>query len=405
MTGRRRLLGEYIWSASGSSLSAILQFLLYVLLARNVEPHEFGIAMSMLGMCLALQAFFEFGLGRLVLRERARDHDSELAIHAVGVAMIAFTIFAVAIACAIFISATLWDPTVLWLLPLCLAVPAEAWATLRYGVALADQRASVMAVDLIARRTLALALFYAGMHTDINSLGVFSLALTGTGLLAIAFVNIRVPIRRPTTVAPKLKPVLRQSLPFWINSASVQSRNVDVLVVGLVGNAATAGYFSAARRIVGPLTTLTNALNAVLLPATAKVGNNGTERISRGIWIVSLSSILPYTGLVAAAPTVVPLALGDAYIGTIPAFQWIVAGLPLAVHASLFTAYLQGQGLAKQVAQISLICTTAYFLLLVTLVPIRGAVGAAAAFICCSFLQVCLQALVTRQLRNASHSH
>lgn len=399
MRSERNLVGQFGWTTSGNLASALLQFLLYVLLARNLAPERFGIAMSSLGLCLALQAFFELGLGRLIIRERARDPRSLVLARALSLMSYASVAFGASVATILGAASLVWSMDALLLLPLSVAVACEGWATARFGVAIADRRAAVAATDLVQRRVTALVLFLALGTLSMDPLLCFALALAAAGVVSTQTVRMRVPLGTLPRCTLTRAAVIRMAFPYYVNSASVQVRNVDVMAVGLISGAASAGFYSAARRMINPLMLLSNSLASILLPASARAADQESLRLFRGIGLVSLASVLPYGALAWAAPWVVPLALGDAYADAVPLLQVMALGLPVAVHASLVTSFLQGRGDGRAVARISVCCTAVYFVLLYALISVNGVIGAPLAFVLSSVLQVVLQSLYISRSR------
>jgi O-antigen/teichoic acid export membrane protein len=198
------------------------------------------------------------------------------------------------------------------------------------------------------------------------------------------------PLMRDTARV-RAKLVLAEALPYFVNSVSVQMRNLDVYLVTAVGSAVTAGLYASARRLMSPLLLLPTAMATVLMPAIARSSATAHARVLKSITLTSFVALPVYIGIALLLPWALPLTLGEPYRDATPAAQALVLALPFAVAGSLLTSYLQGQGQARVTARIAVIAT-AYNLGGIWFgVTLGGLVGAAIATATTSAVQVVLQ--------------
>jgi O-antigen/teichoic acid export membrane protein len=171
--------------------------------------------------------------------------------------------------------------------------------------------------------------------------------------------------------------VLHDSTPFAVNDIAIQSRSLDVAVVGLVTSSGMSGLYAGATKLVAPFELASSTLASVVLPRAARAGTSTVRQA--GLLFAGGAALLAVLAVPAAwlvSPLIVRL-LGESYEGAGPVLTILLAGLPFLALASPLSALLQGSGNERFVA------VTGFAFSLVTLAAIGvgarldGAVGAA----------------------------
>lgn len=380
MKGRKRggFVGQFAWIAGGRLFAALLQAGTLALAARLMEPAEFGVIGAVLGVATVLQTGVDLGVPTLILRERAKDPRSPIvgsALRLNNLTTVWLTLLGAALVAA---GASLYSETYWALLPLAVWAAAERNADTRVGVAIADGRASISVINVVARRILALTTFVVLVLVGGDPVLALSSALAFAAVASSVWANVYVRRRVEPSSYP-FRSVLREAWPFWLNSAATQARNLDAAIVGIAGGATAAGFYSTASRLTVPLRILPTSMATALIPASVKAIRVGSslKPLGRAVIVTVGGMTVVYAGLFIITPFIVPFALGDAYAGSVPVVQIVVAGLPFAAVASLLSALLQGVG-DKHFVSGTALATTAICLTSVLIgVGLGGAEGAA----------------------------
>ncbi|WP_146070849.1 lipopolysaccharide biosynthesis protein [Arthrobacter sp. B1805] len=323
----------------------MIQAATYLLIARDAGPALFSIIAATAGAVLVAQAVSDLGVSTYLIRERAREYKS---VHLTAALRVnSYTSWALTfLALAVFL-ATGWiyDSTYFSLIPICLWVGGDRLIETRLGLELADGRAHVVAVSLLLRRSVALAVYIILISIGESVLLSFAVSfsagtLVGLGHLLRSGAGAGLVAREPISGAV-LASVLRRCRPFWFNTAASQLRNLDTLIVTGIGGNAVGGLYGVVARSIGPFRILATSLAAVLLPAAVRTGRAGVETIRRPVSLLLGSLVLLYGIAVLLMPPVVLALLGEQYVPAIVPLQIVVAGLIFAATASVLTSLLQ----------------------------------------------------------------
>lgn len=351
---RRPLRSQFVWVLSGRVAAALLQAALMLLLARTVSPAEFGFFAAPYGVATVVQTVFDLGLPSLAVKRRSRDAgdgqvttllhlNSRLSL-AMALAMLVVTV----------VLGFLVDDRYFFLLPLSLWAAAERNADAWLGVALADGDVWVNMCNLVARRTLNLVTF--GILISLGGVQPLLAFSIGSAVAAVAsnvFAKYFVKKRLPSPGELRLRSAVGQSWPFWLSSVSSQARNADTAITALLAGATQAGLYGAASRLTGPLRLFATSLASLLLPAASRRSGPDLIRLVRAIGAVIVLSSLGYGLIALLVPALLPIALGDAYKGSIASIQIILIGLVFASASALVEAVLQGINKERYVATVS----------------------------------------------------
>jgi O-antigen/teichoic acid export membrane protein len=363
---------------SGRIVAALVQAATMLLLARSVTPAEFGFFSGPYGVATLAQTAFDLGLPTLAVRTRSTDRTSGLVARALAVNNRFSTLLATVLLVITVVLGVTVNVRYLVFAPLAVWAAAERNADAWLGVALADGDVWVNMVNLVLRRVFSLLLFVAllGSHSvdPILAFGAsVALAACGSSLFAHSFVGRRLA---PGSKQP-IRWLLRAAWPFWLNSVATQARNLDVTLTTIAAGATQAGFYAAASRLTGPLRLLSTSLASVLLPTAARRGAEGIRSLLRLVLLVTIGSAVAFGVGILVVPTLVPVLLGDAYRGSVPALQVICVGLVFASATALLDSILQGVGLEHYVAGTAVGTTLLSLACVVAGALSSGAVGAA----------------------------
>lgn len=380
------------WVSTGQILAALLQLLLLLLILRRISPESFGLLSAVLGIGIALQAVFDFGLYSFIIREHAirprEDGTIAGALKLNSYSSIALILISgIALTAASFLSSNEF----LYMVPLALSLGLEKNADTWIGVALAEGKAHFSATNLVLRRALAVLLFVLLEQLISNPILVYSVSVAVASVVSVLFVrNIVTSLLEISSPAP-LAPILRSARSFYINGLSVHSRNLDAMVLTILGTPLLAGLYTASKRIISPLILVPTALATVLLPAVSRASRAKQEKVPAAILYLSLLTAIPYAAIAFSLPTLVPIVLGNAYNDSILPMQVLTLSLPFAVAATTGATFLQAVGQAKATALIAL-SSTVFFLIGISIAALTSSVLVAVAVLAATpILQTVLQ--------------
>ncbi|WZH52241.1 MAG: lipopolysaccharide biosynthesis protein [Nocardioides alkalitolerans] len=374
-----RLRTQFIWVAGGRALSAVLQAALFVLLARQLGPSDFGHVGAFLGLVTLAQVGVDLGLSTLVTRERAREPGSPLVSSALRLTTQTAAGILGLLAAGLLVAGWLLDPVYFQMLPLALWAALERNADVRLSLAFADGDAKVNVQNIVGRRALSIAIFAAWAPFTDSPVLAFSMASAIAAFVANAAARWATRDRALGEATVSTLEVLRAARPYWVNSVATQARNVDAALVAGLAGAHQSGLYASGSRITTPLRILPTSLASILIPhaARSQATRAGARRSLRIAGLASLAASVLYLVIAATVPFVVVPLLGAAYDEAIPVMVIVVLGLPFAAAASLVGSVLQGVGDARGVASSSTASTVFCIAGVAAAAPFLGAAGAA----------------------------
>ena len=219
---------------------------------------------------------------------------------------------------------------------------------------------------------------------DLRVFGVVTGYIIGSFLgLAAAIIFARGNFSNSSNNAP-LRPLLQYSLPLFLSSlALLISSQADIIVlVSITSDYALVGIYSIAVRSLLALTVIWQPIMVTIFPlVSARFGLQNPTGISNALKMTSrylAYTIIPACVLLAlVAPTALTVFYGPSYVSG--ATSLAILAVSIIIHAvfTLLTTTLTAIGKTKKVLQINLITAFFTIALLLSLVPIFEAVGAA----------------------------
>jgi len=159
--------------------------------------------------------------------------------------------------------------------------------------------------------------------------------------------------------------------------------NVDVVVLGWLAGPAPAGLYRLAEQLAAYVNRLINPLYDTLYPEVARMyASEGpaavgalVRRLQRGV-LIGLGAV--FLGAYLVGPWAIPWIFGAQYAPALPVFYILILANVWVVGVWAPSVMLSA-GRAKHLTVINTLCSLVMLVLLFTLVPSFGAVGAAAA--------------------------
>lgn len=345
-------------------LTVLATSLAAILIARNLDPDDWGIFSAYLGLSFALAVFVEFGLATWLLRELSRlfAGDTGAAEPRAAALMGAAIYSTVGLTAAVVVlgtaaSAIQGEPAsmelALSLLLLYGGLFASANVLEAYLRAHRRLRRVVTASIFEKYVLLTLLLMAAGSGISVWEVGI---AYAIAGVLRLSLLGVSIFGRRlpPWPGLSYVRGLWRKSLPFALTSGAVTVvPQLDALVL-LALSATAAGYFALGIRVLGPAVVAAAIGATTLYPFLAR----GAHRAS-AIWMFALAfaicgAVLAVVGIMLT-PTLLPTIFGDQYASAVRPVQLMLLVLPLvyAVNPLLTYSFSCGRERAVLVTSLS----------------------------------------------------
>lgn len=382
--------------ATGRAGGAVLQALTLGLLARSAGPTDFGVAVGVTGAGQAAMAIADLGISPTLLRVRARNPNDDrirrlLRLNlfiSIGLGVVGVLV----LACGSVVTArseyALLAGVGVW-------IAAEKNTEARLMVPLADGRTGDLLRSLLLRRLVSIVVLATALALSIPALASYSAALAISGIVGARWSTRQIRSTLPPTAVPGGKAhLLREALPFWLNSVAIQLRAVDVSVVRLFASGLEAGIYAAPSRLTGALSLVPNSIAQVVLPHAARGDRRAVAVLVRSLTAVMLVMAVAFGLLALFARPILIGALGAGFADSARPLQIILLGVVcMGISSSLLT-FLQARGDEWFVALTSMSATAGCLVGAAFGARIAGASGAAIALTCSNALL--LAVLLTR---------
>ena len=327
------------WSFSEKLLSMVVQMVVSIIVARQLAPADFGVMAIMTFFTSVALAIVDSGFSQTLIRKAYptdEDYRSVLGFNVV-VSVVLYALFVAAAypLAELYSAPVIRDiaPVLFLVLPInSLCVVQTVMFTREFRFALLSK---IVFVASLVSGVVAVVMAVAGC-------GIWSLVaqrLLMMGIKAVAFWSIR----RWHTTARFSFAALRAMAPFSLRLlttdliASIYN-NVAQLFIGKMHSTGMLGYYSQAQKLKDlPVTSTVQAVQGVTYPALSKLEGDDAKFSAGYIRILQLLSFVLFPvmlGLVAIAPDMFMLLLGQKWMPTVPYFEILaLSGMayPLAV--------------------------------------------------------------------------
>jgi O-antigen/teichoic acid export membrane protein len=404
-----RELRGYVLLLLGGGSARVLSFATAVVVARVVDPTEFGRYSLYVAVLIALATgtvFVDWTYVRFASADAGRERDYLRASFFLKLALLAGFVSAGYPVAFVLARYALHDRG----LTTALYAAIVGGVLLTFPSLLAAVHQAGERFGRFARLTT---VFYAAVFALV-------LALWATGSLTIRAVFVAYSVSALAVAVPCIarlgaltrpwridRVVIRQLASFskWLaasNLTDVLGQRLDIIFLGAYASLGDVGQYGAALRILGIASLLTGVLPTLLLGRASQTRDSivamrqylaSTRRLSAGLAVV-------IGGLWLATPLIVRVALGGSYAAAAGLTRIMLLGVAFgAVYAPLAQLFL-AENDPRRVAYFSVVRLVSLVVLLATLVPVLGAKGAAWSFAGSEFAALaCTLVLVLPTLR------
>ncbi|MHA3683341.1 oligosaccharide flippase family protein [Leucobacter sp. HY1908] len=400
---RAKLGKQSVLSFAGAITSAVLGFMLVLVLARGLGDADSGIVLQAIAVFMIALGFARFGMDSTAVWLLPRLLDDEPRRVRATAWFLILASGAAGLVCAgiVFVSAELITAQ---------SSGAPLLAAVRAGIvflpflamlltALAVSRAlgriaeyvTIGSIGLpLARLLLVVALVALGTTTTYVA---FAWAAPALVALAAALLLLPRQIRRVTAAVSSLPlrgsgipaRVIKFSLPRVVSAALEQMLVwLSVLIVGVTGGAAEAGVYGVAARLVAAGLVVDAALRVVVAPLFSRLHNRGdfegvgTLHVTATTWLVLFSA--PIFILIAVFSPVVLSVFGAEFVGGSTALTVMCVGVLTAFLAGNVQTILLTAGRSGLAAVNKAIVVVLNVALIPPFMAMWGVTGAAVAF-------------------------
>jgi O-antigen/teichoic acid export membrane protein len=401
-----------LWMLGGNGLKLVIQAVYFILIARSLEPAQYGGFVAVVAIAAIVSPFVGLGTSNLVVRNVARDPDSFSQSWGNGLLITlcsgAAALFLV-LCCAFLLPAGLhWS--VLFLVAVADLLFARIVDFCGFAFSALDRFGATAQLNMwiSLSRLIGLAILVVRVHhPSVEAWAVVYLAAT-LATAAGALLWGLLTLEKPTLKIDAVWPELKEGVFFSVGlSAQTIYNDIDKTMLAKLGDLAATGIYGAAYRIIDvslvPLRSLLSAAN----PGFFRAGHIGGVRETRRYMSRLLPKALAYAALATAglfliAP-VIPHILGKEYAQSISALRWL-AVLPLlkTVHSFLADA-LTGAGHQRLRTMIQVAVALLNILINLWIIPAYSWLGAAWSSIASDAALLCLLGAAIAALSRTRH--
>jgi O-antigen/teichoic acid export membrane protein len=347
------------WARDGavllfSQFTAVLATtLLAILLARGLGPSDWGIFSGFLALSLAFSTVVNFGVSQWLLRELSRvwaDHDgsSEETKRSVGELIGGGLLLNAGLGIVLIVGTLLTAA----LLGLKLTLTAALLSLMGYAALSgisggfepffrARRKLRFIVVGLLLEKILLVALATVAVVVGLGVPGIAVMyVLAGSAKVAYYSANVfSSKLVRTSLELSSLKQAVRESMPFVLNSASLNIiPRLDTFVLATLSVTA-AGYFAIGDRVVSQAVMIPWVMTSALYPFLASErGRSAAGWKLLGIFSV-VGAFLAVGGVILA-PTMVPLLFGNAYEQAVSVTQIMILVTPFVYGSNVLITQL-----------------------------------------------------------------
>ena len=376
---QRTLSFQAIALTGSTALAQVATAVMYVLAARGSDPADFGRTATAIGIGMAASGYLDFGTSSLWVRDLASGRSDIAAISHRAVSRIYIGVLAAAalvlVAVVVPALSSLWiaAPIALaQLIRLASPVPLRAIA-----------RADVVSIGVVAERGSAILVMLALLAVGVPAFDTLWIAIVVGAFVSTLLTRALTPRELRFDLRP-VRPVspYRGALHYGLYGVGSSSQTLDLAVLGAVAGPSATGVYGAVSRWTQPMGLLASAFSSASAPIVARAGSarEAVRALRPGSWLLGLA-VLGCLVVVAVAPVLVPVLVGDQYRDAIPVLQLLALGTIPAVLNQPLATFLQSIGHDRLMAWLLLASIPGYLGLVALLGPRFGAVGTGFAFI------------------------
>lgn len=401
------LLRRFLWITASRVVSAVLQAISIILVARAAGTEDFGLLTAFMGIVIIFQALSDLGIMTYVIRLRARTPNSQVVAWALQIYRRMGLVLGICLTgVAVVMALALREPW--WLLfPLGLAGCLERQSDIRMGMAVADGEVWKNSLNIITRRSVTLGIVFASINSGVDPVLAFGIASLIASLISLCLSKslVKVVNSREKVNREGIREIFSVSKSFWANSLGVQLRNLDAFLVTAIGGATVGGYYGAVSRSLNPLMMVSSSLAGIVLPMAARTDGKTGRDITVPVAIVTFLTSSMYVVLAFNAEALVIFLFGEGYLQAADGFRIVLIGLIFASLSALQTSFLQARGAEKMVGRVAMATSLVSLSGISVGVAISGVEGAAVGLASAYFMQCVLLLVLGRRRSTPPLAH
>lgn len=330
MGGGARLEGKVVsgvaWSLSEKVFTMVLQMAVSIIIARRLMPDDFGVMAILTFFTSVALTIVDSGFSQTLIRKKSPTDEEYRSVLIFNV-VTSLLLYGLLVALAVPLARWYGHPEIADVAPiLFLLLPINSLCVVQTVMFTREFRFALLSKIVLASSLIS---GVVAVAMALCGCGIWSLVaqrLLAMGIKAVAFWSIR---RWRCDARFNLR-ALMQMAPFSLRLlatdliASVYN-NVAQLFIGKIYSTTTLGYFSQAQKLKDlPVTSTVQAVQGVTYPALSQLTDEddkfseGYLRIMRLVGFILFPAML---GLVAVAPEMFALLLGDKWMPTVPYFR------------------------------------------------------------------------------------
>lgn len=334
-----RVVSGVAWSFSEKLLSMVVQMAVSIIVARQLAPADFGVMAILTFFTSVALTIVDSGFSQTLIRKESPTDGEYRSVLGFNVAMSAI-LYVVLVTLAYPLARFYEQPVISDIAPvLFLVLPINSLCVVQTVMFTREFRFALLSKIVFASSLIS------GIIAVVMALagcGIWSLVaqrLLMMGIKAAAFWSIR---RWRSTERFSLS-LLRSMAPFSLrllatDLISAVYNNVAQLFIGKLYSAHALGFYSQAQKLKDlPVTSTVQAVQGVTYPALAKIADTDDKFSAGYLRIINLLSFAVFPvmlGMVAIAPEMFMLLLGEKWMPTVPYFEILaLSGIfyPLAI--------------------------------------------------------------------------
>lgn len=335
------------WSFTAKVVSAVLQLVVIVLLARGLSPSEFAWVASANVVMLAVVATNGFGLIRQIQYRRSLDKQDPTLPGLFNLWQI-FTFSSAVLwlaSCLILYSVTR-EPDFIALLPIAAWLTLEQTTALWNGISIVDDRAQDLMSSYLYRRLPVVIGLLLGLAMDWDVVWCWTLGIAFGSSLAYVrgYGRQEIWARNLIPRRPRNGEKVTFDLGYWWTEVGAQIRDLDVAVISLI-SASVGGVYGLPARLVKPMNLVTVATASVAFPKLARWPVVTRRQLLVGC-VVGTGPVLAVSGLIAALAGFLPHVVGEEYAAAVPALRVLCIAATVSGFGALVMTFLQARSTA-----------------------------------------------------------
>lgn len=372
--------------ALSAAFAQIVVAILYIVSARLSDPGEFGIAVVSIALSITIAGALDYGSNALWVRSLvsgALNFSTVKRRSRMKLTVIA--IFGTAWGIALLVIA---PSNALWLagpLAFCTASAQAFQVPLR-----ALRLGHFIATIALSDRLLAAGMFALLLYVDISATYSLCISLIAGGV-ANAAMSWAVTAKKHSTRGlgfERINP-WAGTRHYGISAIALSAQSLDIPIMSSLGAPSVAGVYGSVNRWTQPLGLLSSAFSVAAVPfvAQSKSVAEAYDKLRKGLGLLAVACF-GCLGVFIAAPFIVELLLGVAYIEAVPVLRLLAVGTLAGILNQPMSTALQALGHDRVVSRV-VVGAVGIQLVLVGLLTIPlGAVGAAIALVCSQFIML-----------------